>query len=270
MIDEMMEWNIDIDMEFHNGGFKPKPKSMMEISLPVLVTESYSGFLELRDVFGQHQESSDASGVEIMFCDVPYSILAIKKRVGAASSNKSTLKAFYQEHRLLLPAGIRSRLRSRMSQAKTTTAHPLPLSYRDTKNAIEILNPWFLYTELLHQCRAEYDICYRSIDMLSTQSLDKDMLRELLVLLYGQKMMITAPDLYTEFHLFQSYFTAAFKGQPEQVWIDLKLMNAIYGHRNESDATVRPQCSQASLASESTIPLSNKTEKRVSTVLIEV
>lgn len=226
-------------------------------------------------------QSSDTATTEILFCDVPYNILVVQP-LNDVSPRTLTLEEFYQEHRLLLPVGIRSIFRARISQ---TAALPLSssassspqqqtLSYRDTKNAIQILNPWFHYTEIFHQCRTEYNLCHRSMDMLSTQSLNKDLLRELLVLLYGQKFMFTAPDLYTEFHLFLSDFDSKFKDQPKQNWIDLKRLNEIYGCRNSvGDGNTNHR--HPSVGSLSTIPQSNtgtsfKKEKIIPNMLIEV
>ena len=215
---------------------------------------------------------------EILFCDVPYFILAVPQNLDVVSSKSLTLEEFYEEHRLLLPLGIRSIFRARASQAITQPSPSIAalqqrtLSYRDTKNAIEILNPWFHYTELFHQCRTEYNICHRCIEMLSVQSLNLDLLRELLVLLYGQKYMFTAPDLYTEFHLFLSDFNSKFNDQPKQVWIDLQRLKETYGNRNVADNTDTNQ-HRPSDCSVSTIQQSNtgfKKVKVIQNILIEV
>ena len=231
---------------------------------------------------GSHKAQSQAnysSISEILFNDVPYNILLEQPQIDVAPK-RLTLEEFYQENRLLLPVGIRSIFRAWISQ---TTALPLPslasqqpqrtLSYRDTKNAVEILNPWFHYTEIFHQCRTEYDLCHRSIDMLSTQSLNKDSFRELLVLLYGQKFMFKAPDLFTEFHFFISNFRSKFKDQPQQIWIDLKRLNETYGNRTGvvDDANITQR--HPFVGSLSTIPQSNKSlkkEKIILQILIEV
>jgi hypothetical protein len=235
-------------------------------------------------VVKRRHTSRDNSTNEILFCDVPYTILEVQPNI-AESSKTLTLNEFYQEHRLVLPLGIRSIFRARMSETPPLpapgTSITLPqqqqlLSYRDTKNAIEILNPWFIYTEVFHLCRTEYDICHRSIDMLSTESLNKDILRELLVLLYGQKFMITAPDLYAEFHLFLSDFQNTFKDKSKQIWIDIQRFDETYGNRNVDDAHAIPKHSHhQSLGSLSTIPQSNQAVKRENMtpriqVLIEV
>ena len=224
-------------------------------------------------------KSSDSSKAEIVFRDVPYDILEVQQPHIDISPGKLTQEEFYQEHRQMLPLGLRSIFRARISQ---TTALPLPsiasrqkriLSYRDTKNAIEILNPWFHYTEIFHQCRTDYNVCHRSIDMLSTQSLNKDLLRELLVLLYGPTFMFTAPDLHTEFHIFLSDFKSKFKDQPKQIWIDLKRLNDTFcGNRNVIDNTNTNQ-RHPSVGSLSTIPRSNtsfKNVKIIRNIFIEV
>lgn len=223
-------------------------------------------------------QSRDDPISEILFCDVPYDVCVVRPHVVDVLPRTLTLQEFYQTHRLLLPTGVRSIFRARISQTTTlpslsiTLRQKPMLSYRDTRNAIGILNPWFRYTEILHQIRTEYSFSYRSIDMLSTQTLNKDLLRELLVLLYGQKFMFTAPDLYTEFHLFLSEFNSKFKDRPKQVWINLKRLKATYGDRKVVDNTnANPR--YPSVGSLSTIPRSNtslKNEKVTSNILIEV
>lgn len=158
-----------------------------------------------------------------------------------------SLDLFYQKYRSILPPGLRSDLRTKIAyqnKKKVMKSHKKPreivtqtiLSYRDEKNAIEIFNPWFVYTELLHKCRVDYHVSHRSIDMLTMQSLDKDTLRELFVVLYGQKYMIHAPDLHTEFHHFLTDFWKTFSHhQPEQIWIDLQCLNDTYGPRNPTN-----------------------------------
>jgi hypothetical protein len=235
----------------------------------------------------QRHTSVDHSTTDILFCDVPYTILEAPPNA-TVSSKILTLEEFYHEHRLMLPAGIKAIFRARIQVPVSQTSLPLPavppitsssiqqhtLSYRDTKNAIEILNPWFIYTEVFHRCRTEYDICHRSIDMLSTQSLNKDLLRELLVLLYGQKFMITAPDLYAEFHLFLSYFQTTLKDKSKQIWIDVQRFDETYGNQKVEDAHAIPKHSHQSLGSLSTVPQSNQAsyqkEKITPRILIEV
>ena len=240
-------------------------------------------YVDIDYIVERRRTSINISTAEILFCDVPYTILDIQQNA-AESSKLLTIDEFYQKYRLLLPVGIKDVFRARISQALPLPVpsivspqqqqHPL-LSYRDTKNAIEILNPWFIYTEVFHRCRTEYDICHRSIDILSTQSLNKDMLRELLVVLCGQKFMISAPDLYAEFHLFLSYFRITFKDRSEQIWIDLQRFDETYGNQKvNDDAYAIPEHSHhQSVGSLSTDPQSNqsfKKEKRIHGNLIEV
>jgi hypothetical protein len=184
-----------------------------------------------------------------------------------------SMEEFLVRNRPLLPPGVRFEFRRMILEkenAITNTAH-LPnmsissvcklRSFLEEKKAIESLNPWFLYDNLFHQCRTEYNFHHRTIDWLSTQSLNKDQLRELLVVLYGQHYMIRAPDLYSQWNDFITGFWHEHQHYVDQLWIDLQKMHDVFGGEHIGLPLVLQRTS--SIGSLSTTRQSNTSETRI-------
>ena len=68
-------------------------------------------------------------------------------------------------------------------------------------------NPWLNYAIPLHRSR-ELGYNPRVFSLLDQRALDKDELRVLLVMLFGKRAMIYAPDIYTEFGSFFLFLVA--------------------------------------------------------------
>jgi len=73
---------------------------------------------------------------------------------------------------------------------------------------------------------------------MAKRPLDKDELRELLVVLFGKKVMLSAPDIHTQWDEFYEFLTKLnktegkhWKAQTRRVerWIDVRKINKMYG-----------------------------------------
>jgi hypothetical protein len=180
------------------------------------------------------------------------------------TENHPSMANFLNQHRTVLPAGVRAEFRRLIFQNQNSNTN-LQLSvtppadstssytqtfptFEEEKQAIESMNPWFQYNELFHRCRTDYNFHHRTIDMLSAQPFNKDILRELLVLLYGQRYMIRAPDLHTEWNDFITEFWKFHQYQSEHLWIDLQQLNKTYGNRRNESILLKRSTSIGSLS----------------------
>jgi hypothetical protein len=187
--------------------------------------------------------------------------------------DRLSMDEFLLRHRPLLPPGVRAEFRRMIFVKENAVANNSHLPNMSTssvrkirpfleeKRAIESLNPWFLYDKLFHQCRTDFSFHHRTIDWLSTQSLNKDQLRELLVVLHGQHYMIRAPDLYSQWNDFITGFWQEHQYYVDQLWIDLQKLNDVYGSVNASVQFVLQRSS--SIGSLSTTRQSNTSKTRI-------
>ena len=98
-------------------------------------------------------------------------------------------------------------------------------------------NPFLNYTLPLHRCR-EMGYHSRVFDLLDERRLNKDELRELLVLLFGAGSLDGAPDVHTNWKGFVERVSEIVRKEEKQwnpmtkkltPWIDMKKLNKCYG-----------------------------------------
>jgi hypothetical protein len=79
---------------------------------------------------------------------------------------------------------------------------------------------------------------HRVFDILDERPLNKDELREFLVVLFGRKAMLHAPDIHSEWAKFASFLNLVNKAEGQhwrtktrhkEHWIDMKRLNRVYG-----------------------------------------
>ena len=97
-------------------------------------------------------------------------------------------------------------------------------------------NPWLNYALCLHRSR-EMGYHNRVFNSLQRQQLDKDELRDLLVVLFGSKAMLGAPDIHTEWKDFYKFMSALNEQEGKhwnartkkvESWIDLRKLDKAY------------------------------------------
>jgi hypothetical protein len=109
--------------------------------------------------------------------------------------------------------------------------------FLDHANRVYRSNPWLNYTLPLHRCR-EMGFNPRVFAKLEKTALDKDDLREFLVILFGKNVMLESPDLHWDWPDFYRFLSA--KNNAEGMhwrmatsrmenWIDMKVLNDKYG-----------------------------------------
>jgi hypothetical protein len=98
------------------------------------------------------------------------------------------------------------------------------------------VNAWMNYALPLHRCR-EMGYQHRIFDLLDERLLNKDELREFLVLMFGEAAFRHAPDIHTNWKGFAAIFEQVVQTEGKVwnpitrkvgPWIDLKQLNKMY------------------------------------------
>lgn len=102
---------------------------------------------------------------------------------------------------------------------------------------VSTLNPWFNYALPVHRCR-ELGVEPRAFRILDRRLLTEFELREFLVVLFGRKIMIQAPDIHAEWTRFYQFIRkvndvsgqhfSSRTGQGEK-WLDMQELSRLYG-----------------------------------------
>jgi hypothetical protein len=104
---------------------------------------------------------------------------------------------------------------------------------------ISAVNKWLNYTLPLHRCR-EMGYQHRIFDLLDERLLNKDELREFLVLLFGEAAFRNAPDVHSNWKGFATVVEQVVKTERNEwncrtgklgPWIDMKELHKIYGEK---------------------------------------
>lgn len=100
-------------------------------------------------------------------------------------------------------------------------------------------NPWLNYALCLHRSR-ELGYHHPILDALTTRALDKDEVRNMCLILFGKKRMLSAPDLHTELRAFCLYIkkinkleASHWNAQTQKigVLVDVQKLQRFYGGR---------------------------------------
>ena len=98
-------------------------------------------------------------------------------------------------------------------------------------------NPWLNYAMPLHRCR-EMGFHPRVFDLLDERLLNKDELLEFLKQVFGEAVILKAPDIPTEWKKFATFLQALLDREMQHCnprtkrmcqWIDMKELNRCYG-----------------------------------------
>ena len=109
--------------------------------------------------------------------------------------------------------------------------------YFNEAKEINKVNKWLCYSMPLHRIR-EMGYHDRIFDLLDERSLNKDEIKELCGLLFGEEMFMKAPDVHGDWKGFLNFLSNVLKDQKEQFnpitkklgpWIDVKKLKSAFG-----------------------------------------
>lgn len=104
---------------------------------------------------------------------------------------------------------------------------------------VSAVNKWLNYALPLHRCR-EMGYQHRIFDLLDERTLNKDELRELVVLLFGEAAFRNAPDAHSDWKGFCTVLEHVVKSERNEwncntfrlsPWIDMKQLHKTYDER---------------------------------------
>ena len=105
--------------------------------------------------------------------------------------------------------------------------------YLSEAKKVQEHNSWFNYALCLHRSR-EMGYHHRIFIAMTTRQLDKDELRELLVVLFGKEKMMLAPAIHSQWKEFYEFVSVVNKTEPKnwnaqtgtrESWIDMRKMD---------------------------------------------
>jgi hypothetical protein len=164
-------------------------------------------------------------------------------------STEAHAEEFYRAIQVLAHTGASVVIRSATNDDRATQYYE-SLSHKDGSLDIHVVgdfldhadrvfhhNPWLNYTLPLHRCR-EMGFNPRVFSKLDKSALDKDELREFLVILFGKNVMLQSPDLHWDWPDFYHFLTD--KNNAEgmhwrmatrrmEQWIDMTTIQQTYG-----------------------------------------
>ena len=111
--------------------------------------------------------------------------------------------------------------------------------YLSEAKKVQEHNSWFNYALCLHRSR-EMGYHHRIFIAMTTRQLDKDELRELLVVLFGKEEMLLAPAIHSQWKEFCVFVSDLDKTEPknwnsqtgkQESWIDMRKMDKAFSGR---------------------------------------
>jgi hypothetical protein len=165
-------------------------------------------------------------------------------------------KEFVSVIRSLVKLGARVVIRLSTSQRdvvsyylylkQTFSSLTIIYSYDFQKRLVHHFNPWLNYGAPLHRARELGFYFHRTVEFLGKRILNKDHLREFLVVFHGKKAMIRAPDIHSEWSDFYAFLTKINQKEGKHrlavdsrnknrrdYWIDLKHFERLFRNENE-------------------------------------